>query len=66
MHFVHIKTYKTCNIHVQTPIHVVKIDIELYEWRVLRNMLTTADLKDTRNLAVEFHLSVSCYVCSLL
>jgi len=51
---------------VQTPIHVVKIDIELYEWRVLRNMLTTADLKDTRNLAVEFHLSVSCCVLAVI
>jgi len=49
-------------LHVQTPIQVLKIDVEGYEWRVLREMLNTADLEATRNLAVEFHLAVSGFV----
>lgn len=45
--------------YFQKQIAVVKMDIELYEWAVLPDMLRTVDLSGTLNLAVEFHLAVS-------
>lgn len=46
-------------LHFQRQIAVVKMDIEMYEWVVLPDMLTAVDLSGILNLSVEFHLGVS-------
>ncbi|XP_045211123.2 probable methyltransferase-like protein 24 isoform X2 [Mercenaria mercenaria] len=40
-------------------ISVLKMDIEIYEWEVLPDIISTGDLAGTYNLVVEFHLAMS-------
>ena len=42
----------------QRPIDVLKIDIEEYEYLAVPNMLQTGILKDIRQMAIEFHVTL--------
>lgn len=42
----------------QRPIDVLKIDIEEYEYMAVPNMLQTGILKDIRQMAIEFHVTL--------
>ncbi|KAL4240661.1 hypothetical protein ACF0H5_001452 [Mactra antiquata] len=45
--------------HTKDIISILKIDVEMYEWSVLPDILDTADLRGTNNIALEFHLELS-------
>ncbi|XP_011437111.2 probable methyltransferase-like protein 24 isoform X1 [Crassostrea angulata] len=44
--------------HSKRPIDVLKIDIEEYEYMAVPNMLQTGILKDIRQMAIEFHVTL--------
>ncbi|XP_048763072.1 probable methyltransferase-like protein 24 isoform X2 [Ostrea edulis] len=44
--------------HSKRPIDVLKIDIEEYEYLAVPNMLETGILKDIRQMAIEFHVTL--------
>lgn len=45
--------------HTKVPISILKMDIEIYEWQVLPDIISSGDLVGTSNLVVEFHLEMS-------
>ena len=47
-----------CFAFFQRPIDVLKIDIEEYEYLAVPNMLQTGILKDIRQMAIEFHVTL--------
>ncbi|WAQ97268.1 MET24-like protein [Mya arenaria] len=54
-------TYKTIRQklqHANKTISILKMDVELYEWRVLADIVKTVNMTGTNNLAVEFHLTL--------
>ncbi|XP_052761118.1 probable methyltransferase-like protein 24 isoform X1 [Mya arenaria] len=44
--------------HANKTISILKMDVELYEWRVLVDIVKTANMTGTNNLAIEFHLAL--------
>lgn len=44
--------------YIQVNISIVKMDIEIYEWTVLQDIISAGGLTGTTNLVVEFHLAM--------
>ncbi|XP_052265459.1 probable methyltransferase-like protein 24 [Dreissena polymorpha] len=45
--------------HESETVSILKIDVEGYEWAVLKDIMEDSNLIGTKNLAVEFHLELS-------
>ncbi|KAH9514292.1 hypothetical protein Btru_028640 [Bulinus truncatus] len=55
-----LETIRASLKHLKTPITILKLDIEEWEWEVLPDLLTSDQLKTVNQLLMEFHQCDGC------